>query len=714
MDRMLELDIDALGDGRDHDRIRDVVERLAPVWRGLDEDSVAGLVLNLGWLMDPVMLWGGAGGQTLPIQSRRLEAWSRSTYADLREVTELVREKAREQGVPRLRIGMLVLGIGEFVNEIVRAPSESTEESAEGALYQERGEWYRRQPQLFPFDPAVTLHGPGVDWRQPLRADSGSLATRPDGIAEGDSFSALFADQWSSFAAFVGFDLLLLRDETTTPVHAGRINFDGTGEITTADAVTEWTSALVAATCAIKRASPNTWLCLYSSGLSPTVETRFGRLDITRVVAEGMIDGWVDQTWGGAWQDWWDAGWQGWTFQLSNVLARAALIAEGNRARTDGGCRHYPLVQLLDGWEPYDTLHDYPDKLVWGIWAFTHAVVTSDRGMHRVGGHYLAVGNDRTGALILSDDLAVVLDEVTQATTSVQGLDRALGPVLVASGAGMVLSDSGASEPTEDAVGFLLKWGLPVLSSTTKLISGELAEGCIVGPGGADPATLLPGSLIVASIDDLSTSVAVELGVNRASDVNPMGYSRGIAARQDGGVRATAWPYMPARSTSSARPGTTVIYDSSDGPTATVNAHDVHWWFPPTIANGKDRRMTHYQIGSADPHYAVSRSILESRASHDWLTCVPPEIHATVSVHGWVSQGKLRILLGNVESGWLGDSRHPREVTLVIPTEFTKDMQSPALQSRAGGTLGVIDSRVVVTVGPESAVVLTLIDLAAS
>lgn len=712
MDRILELDIDALGNGPDRERIHTVMERLAPVWRRASDDAVAGLVLNLGWLIDPVMLWEGDGSQNLPIHSRRLDAWSRATYADLRNVTDMVRDAAAEHGVASLRIGMLVLGIGEFVNEIVRAPGESTEESAEGALYQEQGEWYRRQPHLYPFDPAVTLHGPGVDWRQPLHADHRALATRPNGIADGDSFAELFADQWASFSDFVGFDLLLMRDETTSPVHAGRINFDGASDIATTDDVTEWTTSLVSVTRAIKEASPSTWLCLYSTGLSPTVETRFGRLDIARVVAEGMIDGWVDQTWGGAWQDWWDAGWQGWTFQLSNLLARAALIAEGNRARSDGGCRHYPLIQLLDGWEPYDTLHDYPDKLTWGIWAFTHAVVTSDRGLHRVGGHYFAVGNDRTGALILEDDLAVVLDEVDHATASVDRLERPLGPVLVASGAASVLHFSGASEPTEDAAGFLLKWGLPVISATTELIAGEHPEGRIVGPGDADTAIHAQGSLVVASVDDLSPQTAGDLGVDRSTDVAPMGYARGIAVSREGGVKAHAWPYMPTRSVSSARAHSTVIYDSSDGPTATVTNHDVHWWFPPTIANGTDRRMTHYQIGSADPHYVVCRSILTTRASHDWLSSVPAAIHETVSLHGWVSNGALHILLGNVESGWLGDSRHSRTITVIVPTEFTASLSRPALMSRQGVEHLVVDSRATITVAPESAMILTLTDLA--
>lgn len=667
--------------------------------------------MNLGWLMDPILLWSGDPDQTLPITSRRLDSWSRFTYADLRGLISDVRHEAQTQGVTSLRVGMLMLGIGEFVNEIVRPPETSTAESSEGALYQERGEWFRRQPQLFPFSPRVTLHGPGLDWRAPLRADPFPLATRPDGVEEGESFAELLAEQWASFASFVGMDLLLLRDETTTPVHSGRIAFDESSRTASRAEVDEWTSALVTATRAIKRMSPQTWLCLYSSGLSPTVETRFGRLDVPRVVAEGMVDAWVDQTWGGAWQDWWDAGWQGWTFQLSNLLARAALIAEGNLARTDRGCRHYPLIQLLDGWEPYDTLHDYPAKLAWGIWAFTHAAVSHGENTISIGGHYLAVANDRTGALIDSDDLRTVIADITAASDSARHRDRTLGPVLVASSADAATVGA-LSEPPEDAAGFLLKWGLPVLCATTVTLRGATPEGCVRGPGRDDTALETPGSILIASVDELTAVGRRTLGLDLDLAESPMGYSRGFPTQTVGGMRASAWPYMQRRHISKTSNPMSVIYDSAEGPTAMRTDCDALWWFPPTIANGTDRRMTHYQIGSADPHYAVSRASLELRARHGWLSVEPHSIHQPVSVHGWVSRGVLRILLGNLESGWLGDSRYERRVTILVPDEFTRPLGRPILISQHGDEVKVEGAKAEVVVPAESYLVLSLVDQA--
>jgi hypothetical protein len=711
MDRFIEIDIDVFGVDSRQDQVAAVMSRLCHAWRNLGSESTCGLVLNLGWLMDPIVLWSGDGDQRLPISSTRLESWSQLTYADLRQLVLRIRQAALEEGIESLRVGMLVLGIGEFVNEIVRPPDASTAESSEGALYQEKGEWFRRQPQLFPFSPKITLHGPGIDWRETMRTDPSPLVSRPMGVLDGESFSTLFAEQWASFAEYVEFDLMLMRDETTTPVHSGRISFDESSEPATVEQIGEWSEALIATTREIKLRSPRTFLCLYSSGLSPTVEARFGRLDVVRVVAEGMIDGWVDQTWGGAWQDWWDAGWQGWTFQLSNLLARAALIAEGNLDRTDGGCRHYPLVQLLDGWEPYDTLHDYPHKLTWGIWAFTHATVSSPGGPKGISGHYLAVANDRTGELISESDLGEIVGELTAAVSSASELDRTLGPVLMSDRAHTAVVGAANSEPAEDAAGFLMKWGLPMLSSTTPSLCVQAPEGLITGPAQADLALRTPGSVIVSGIDDLSIGQRKELGLGLLDQVIPMGYSRGYPPFPIGGMRATSWPYMSKRTRSHWESPGTVIYDSAEGVTALKTLSGTHWWSPPTIANGTDRRMTHYQIGSADPHYAVCRSTLEERASRGWVTVRPGAIHETVSCHAWVSRGALHVLLGNLESGWLGDSRHERSVTILIPSEFTERMERPYLASRDGKTFKVSSSdSVTLVLSAESCLVLSLID----
>ena len=64
-------------------------------------------------------------------------------------------------------------------------------------------------------------------------------------------------------------------------------------------------------------------------------EYRVSAQDLEAYVAEGFIDGWVSQTWAGAWQDVRDRQFlmDGWTPQLAYTGIHRAQISGGNRRR---------------------------------------------------------------------------------------------------------------------------------------------------------------------------------------------------------------------------------------------------------------------------------------------------------------------------------------------------------------------------------------------
>lgn len=601
VDRLIELDVDALGGAGSPSRVEAVVRRLLPLWRDAAESGGAvGLVLNLGWLMDPVTLFDGTPEQKLPIRSARLGRYAEMTYAELGGLVSDIRESASTYGLSGLRVGMLFLGIGEFVNEIVRAPDTGTEQTREAAIYRESGEWFHRHPELFPFSATVTLHGPGVDWRIPLAADERSYASRPHGIAAGDSFAEFLAEQWAAVTDTVGFDLLLLRDETTTPVHAGRMAFDGTSTPATA-------------------------------------------------------------------------------------------------------------AEIDDGWEPYDTLHDYPNKLHWGIWAFSHASTRNGGEESVSGGMYLAVGNDRTGALIPDDDVAWIADALSAATESARQLERTVGPVLLVPDRDSAVRASMTAESVEDATGFLGKWGIPVLSSATGSRPAEVdSRGVILAAAAA--RSLDEFSLVVGAPEDLLPSVASEVGVCVGVEVAPSGYRRGMAVAATLGIKPAAWPYMGRRHKTRATAEGVVLYDGEDGPTA-VRRSTRLWWLPPHVANGADRRLTHYQLGTVDPHIVVARALGEFAAEAGQLWLDGRDAHETISLHGWVSAGVMHLLLGNLESGWIGDSRFRRTVTVHLPRDAIAGLAAPVALLRDGSWRPVLDDTVVIDVQPEGFELARIVEL---
>ena len=82
----------------------------------------------------------------------------------------------------------------------------------------------------------------------------------------------------------------------------------------------------------------------------------------------------------------WNAPTLGWTYQLAYMLTHAAILA-------DTKVRHYPLVETFDAWEDWDIIHSAPDRLRWGIWAYSHAAVKTPSGLKMPVGSYISWAN---------------------------------------------------------------------------------------------------------------------------------------------------------------------------------------------------------------------------------------------------------------------------------------------------------------------------------
>jgi hypothetical protein len=663
------------------------------MWRQCGDDDVRGLVLNFGWVIDLVTEYSGDPSQRLPVRSRRFASWADLTYQDLADFVGALVEEAEMNGVPGLRVGPMFIGVGEFVNEIVRPPEPGVSEGSSSALYSEKSDWYDRHPEIYPIPVAINIHGPGLDPRVPLKADRHCYASRPEGIAAGESFAGFLGDQWRELTELVPFGLIHLRDEYSTFMHSGRVAMDGTSLPSPLADIESWTDGVATVCRGLKQGRPTALVMLYSSALGPTADLRVGQLDTQRLVADGYLDIWVDQTWGGAWQDWWDAGWKGWTFQFAYLLQRAALIAAAN-AQRETPCRHYKLIQALDGWEPYDTMHDYPGKLRWAMWAYSHVTTYTPEGLPKVpDGSYVAMMNDRLRGLVSKADVQWLSAELDAAEASAAELEEVFGPVLVHDREGLLSlvrehTRENASEWVEEYVGLLLKWGVPVLSAVSSEHLGEVKaeRGLILqcSPTLSSPVeSAVAGRrgpvLVTGRADVTSPEMLAEAGLAVSDEaLIDAAYRRGYASSAD--LRPQGWVFLPPHAAVDPAPGVDVLYSTDTTPLLTATDDGIVYWQPPDWANPAERRLLHYQVGTVEPHIEAARALHRLSARAGEISIDQSAAHHTVSVHAWRSGGRVLVLLGNVESGWIGDSRYERTVRLRLPSDVTENLVRPALE----------------------------------
>jgi len=666
MDRWVEIDIDWFGAPPWTDKLATFVERTRPLFQGAD--GLRGICFNIGWLADLVTEWTGTSSQPLPLRSRRFATWAALSYDDLRRFLAELRAAEAGAGIADIKLGVLIAGLGQVV-----APPVT------GAMYDLFSNWHDRHPELYPLD-ISPLPGPDLDPRVAMVADTYPYATRPAGIVAGDPFPEFFGAQWGSVATFLGLDLIHLRDGMLGPLLYTRVGPYGTTASADPDENRTWTDAVRRLFRACKEAHPSGLVMAYSSGLSGTAEWLAGCVDLEAIVADGALDIFIDQTWGGAWQDWWDDTWKGWTFQLAYLLGHGAQIRGGNAQRSVP-CKQYKLIETWDGWEPWDTLHDTPGKLGWAMWAFSHAAVLAEDGRPVVPeGTYISWLNDWNDRLIEPADVAFLVDNLDAAEASANSIETVYGPLLVHDRPALLAKyeaepEANASEWIEDYVGMAMKWATPVLAATrSEWLPASWPDGAFLqlpasSPNGGETGgtAAFGGPLLsVGRADLIEPGLLAGSGVAEVGEQLSAGYRLGYPASPD--LRREDRLHLPDRRAVMAADGATVGYDSRGMPLL-VSHDQLGWWQPPDLADPGNALIPHSQIGSVSPYIEAGRFMAAGAGRSGGFRTEPVASHEPVAVHAWRSGGALYVLLGNLESGWMGDARFVRRVTVILPRE---------------------------------------------
>lgn len=687
-DRWLEMDLTWFDPAEAFGPQLDVLySRVAALLHGVA--GRRGIFFNLGWLIDLVTEWSGDPSQAIPTRSRRTAAWAAADYARLREFVDEYRAAAERHDLGGLRCGILFV---EWAH-VVWPP--------ELKIYDFDSDWYDRHPELYE-PPRSFINMPDLHPVNALRADDHRYATAPDGIADGTSFGEFFARQWASFAEYTGFDAILLRDGFTGPMIYTRNGPYGTRGPDDPAVAARFSDAVRALYRDVKQAAPDRLVVGYSSAISPVADWRVGCVDFEELVADGHIDAWIEQTWGGAWQDWWHQLWKGWTFQTANLLTRQAMIARANERRQHP-CALYHLVETWDGWEHWDTLHQVPGKLTWGAWAFAHASALTPGGPKPSDGAYVSWLNNGHMDLLSDGDVAFVGGLIDRAEASAAALDEVFGPTIVydrAAMAELVAGEPGgnAGEWIDDQAGLVMKWGVPVLSATRP---EWLAAQEVTSPGPRRQLVSQPPSAAAAAVllahrdlavfgraDAVAAEVAEALGIGAAGARLPADFWVCTGDRADAPPHDR--PYLPEHTPVDVAADVTVHAATARTPVLTSRGGRV-WWQPTDWSEPFNQFLPKYQLGSTYPAYRVASLLSEQAAQRGRSHVAGLTRPEPVAFHVWRSGGVVHVLLGNLETGELGDSRTPRHVVLGLsPSE---------LGLPAGGvTLRRIDG----TGGPES------------
>jgi hypothetical protein len=725
-DRWLEIDLYWFERGNIEKSCQEFWQRFAPLFEGVQ--GWRGVILNVGWTVDYVVDWSGDLHQRIPFPvgleqdpwfkvsgilsgttSERVGEWkerfARSTdrlkkdyepwtYGDLKTLAETLRRVAeKEHGLTRMRVGALTLGWK--------------------GIYQGKSPWAVRHPEAFDGN----FNGGSLLSAARLKADPAPLAAFPGGVPQSTPFYELFGKQWGHLSKTVGLSAVVLRDSMLLQTQYGRGQLICGPE--RARLLHEGAAGMVRET---KKANPAALVLGYSNGASAMSDWRCNGVDMEAIFKEGCLDAWIDQTWAGAWNevgvragDFWNNPYLGWTYQLAYTLLHAAMLA-------DTKVHHYPLVETFDAWESWDVIGTVPERLKWGIWAYSHAAVKTPKGVRMPEGTYISWANQGT-RLLDRQQVDYLATEINSAVRDALATTEVYGPTLVycrgaEASQNAHAPDKDIKEWLDEQIGTLLKWPVPISSITRiEYLPKVKSDVFVIGT----PVHLQPGrrKMLLGLIEQGqpmmlvgSPDGVVEPALLALAGIEPQGAAQaqkrtraklGDAGESTAGLPAEfeiiQQPFIPCKANGDAK----VLYTVEGSPALTINTaghHKLVFWDPPAMAQAASRPLIE-DLGEVESYVLAARALnalLPGTRCPKAASIVPREPVAILAWRG--RNGIFTLLAGNMEEGLNIDVAKSRAVTLQqyqknqVPADLDAYLKAdrqlsvifPASWSAVGGT----------------------------
>jgi len=440
---------------------------------------------------------------------------------------------------------------------------------------------------------------------------------------------------------------------------------------------------------------------MYSNAASAAADWRANGLDLEAVAKEGYLDIFVDQTWAGAWNevglretDFWNNPLLGWTFQLGYTLLHAAMLA-------DTKVRHYPLVETFDAWEDWDVIHTAPQRLRWGIWAYSHAAVKTPGGLKLPAGSYISWANQGK-RLLDSEDVNFLAANLNATIADARRTREVFGPTLVYSRESMQWQIEHAApghdvkEWIDEQASSVMKWPVPILSVTRiewlpeansdlfilqtpshlarqhkanieKLISTGHPIAIFGCPaGGVDPELARLGGLASSTGPAGNRGTAANAAIHTAK----LADDSQILARH---VPQT-FPAYYRLERNQAAGDAQVLCEVEGSPVLTLNTAEgkrVAMWDPTDVMFKEDASLAADWGGSGAAYALVAGALNSLLARAGALHAEQIDLNQTMNVTAWRgSDGEVRILAGNLEEGLRDDADMTRDAILILPKEW--------------------------------------------
>lgn len=710
-DRWLEIDLYWFKQQQMTESIREFWDRFQPLYIGVH--GYRGVILNIGWTVGPVMEWSGNLDQKISLptgsgqsrwvdengpltgttEERKKESEKRFagalvatrrgydpwTYGDVRLLIAGLKQEAARRDIPGLRVGILNYA---WTN-----------------AYGEEAAWVRRHPEAFAktspnpdtfdigryFDPAAHLH-----------ADATRLGGLPHGIAEGMPVYEAYAAQWGSLSKSVGLDAIMLRDSFGMPVPYQRAGPWGV-VAPSSEVIHKATNAVAALVKETKLANPDALVMMYSNGASAISDWRSNGMDLESIAGQGYLDIWVDQTWAGAWNEvgiregsFWNAPTRGWTYQLAYMLTHAAILANTK-------VRHYPLVETFDAWESWDVIHSAPERLRWGIWAYSHAAVKTPNGLKFPVGTYISWANQGE-RLLDKPDVRFLADNINAAIADARQTTVIYGPTLVYSRESMqwqvdhAAPDHDINEWIDEQLGSVVKWPVPMLSATRLEWLPKVQSDLFVvqTPSHVSPEHLKtlqqmiesgqPVVLAGGSFKGIDPSLLRLAGVT----VNAVTARKAIRLCEGTNQTPDLVKNVPPNFTTYCRPAdssvsadTKAVYLQQGFPALTLEMNHrrrVATWDAPNLRTAEGIPLSQVWGNTGAPYALAAGAFNDLLKSNSDLHAEKINLNQTVNVSAWRTRdGGIRILAANLEEGLRDDADMSRSTDLTIPESWATD-----------------------------------------